>query len=164
MSRNVNISWLFCLCLMLCSPLSAQDEDENRKGKSRWRLNSFGLSWMDGNVQFYEGYNWENLYTDAQSGLPIYTDWMQYGESVQLPEFYQFGANVAFVDSSRNLRARLGIVGSYRKDSMVSTSAFAVNDTVFGRNGSVSGRFYGVNFGLMLRTRKLANFLRFYGG
>lgn len=146
--------------LLLGTQLKAQ-ADSTQKG---WHLHTLGVSMTDGNVQFFEGYNYLVLYADATSGLPIYPDWNVYSGLTILPRFYQFGANVAWVDTVRGLKLRLGGSYAYRADSMQFVGGFAVNDTVFGRNASEKGHFFGFNFSGMKQTRKILKFMRLYGG
>ena len=129
-----------------------------------FHLQSIGLSWVDGNVQFFEGYDHEILYADAESGLPIYPDWPAYSRGVIQPQFYQFGANIAFVDSIRGLKLRFGAYYAHRSDSFAYGSDFAINDTIFGRIASEKGNFGSVSFAGMKQSRKLFGFLRFHGG
>lgn len=119
---------------------------------------------MDGNIQFFEGYNYLILYSDAQFGLPLYADWQVYSGISLIPEFFQASANFSLVDTSRGLRLRFSANYSYRKDSLAMTSGFAVNDTIFGRNASEEGRFYGFTASGMKLTRKFLGFLRLYAG
>lgn len=129
-----------------------------------FHLQTFGLSWVDGSMQFFEGYGHQILYANAQSGLPIYPDWQAYSRGIVIPSYYQFGSYIAFVDSIRGYKLRLGVHYSHRSDSMAYGSDFAINDTVFGRRASEKGAFGTVSFGGMKQTRKILNFLRFHGG
>ncbi|MEM0996844.1 MAG: hypothetical protein AAGN35_07185 [Bacteroidota bacterium] len=149
------------LGLLLASPALAQTDSAKVKN---WRLNSFGFSHSDGNVQFFEGYNHNILYADARFGLPLYPDWSVYSGIVLLPEFYRFGGHVNLVDTARSLKLRITGEYSYRKDSLATTSGFALNDTIFGRNASEAGTFFGVSVAGMKHTRKFLGFLRLYGG
>lgn len=127
-------------------------------------LHTLSLSWVDGNVQFFEGYDHEILYANAQSGLPIYPDWPAYSRGVVQPKYFQFGAQVAFVDSIRGIKFRLGGYYSRRSDSMAYGSDFAINDTVFGRRASEKGAFGSISFAGMKQSRKLLGIFRFHGG
>lgn len=119
---------------------------------------------MDGNFQFFEGYNYQILYSNSRFGLPLYPDWSVYSGIVTMPEFYRYSGHINIVDSSRGLKLRISGDYTYRKDSMATTSGFALNDTIFGRNASEEGVFGGITITGMKQTRKLAGFLRLYGG
>ncbi len=129
-----------------------------------FHLQTLALSWVDGNVQFFEGFDHEILYANAQSGLPIYPDWQAYSRGVIQPKYYQFGAHVAFADSVRGLKLRLGAYYSRRSDSMAYGSDFAITDTVFGRRASEKGAFGSISFAGIKQSRKLLSFIRFHGG
>jgi hypothetical protein len=104
------------------------------------------------------------LYSDARYGLPLYSNWQVYSGIVLMPEFYRYGAHINLVDTSRGLKLRITADYSHRKDSMATTSGFALNDTIFGRNASETGAFFGVTVAGIKHTRKFFNFLRLYGG
>lgn len=135
--------------------------DPNRK---KFNLQSFGLSFRDGTTQFFEGYNYEILLSNARAGLPIFLDWPDYSGVVVLPEYHQFAGHAAWVDTIRGLKLRAGLTYLQRKDSMATTADFTRNDTIFGRNASEFARYYGVTFGGMKMSRKLLNCIRLYGG
>jgi hypothetical protein len=129
-----------------------------------FHLHEFGCSWIDGSVQFFEGYDAQILYADAQAGLPIYPDWGLYSRSAILPSYYQFGLRTAFVDTIRGVKLRLGIAYSHREDSVNYASDFLVNDTVYGRTASEKGSFGSISFAALKQSRKVLKCFRFYGG
>jgi hypothetical protein len=129
-----------------------------------FHLQEIGVDWVDGNVQFFEGYDAQILYANAQSGLPIYPDWGLYSRNALLPRYYQFGIHAAVVDSVRGLKLRFTGAYSHREDSMNYASDFHVNDTIYGRIASEKGSFGSVSLAALKQSRKLLGFLRFYGG
>lgn len=139
-------------------------EDSFQMPPVQFHLQTLSASYMDGNVQFFEGFDQEILYADASSGLPLYTDWHLYSRGSLLPTYYQFGLQAGLTDTLRALRLRLGIQYAYRKDSIDYSSDFYTNDTVLGRVGSEQGGFGGVSIAGLKQSRKLLGFLRLYGG
>jgi hypothetical protein len=129
-----------------------------------FHLQEIGLDWTDGSVQFFEGYDVGILYADAQSGLPIYSDWGLYSRGAILPTYYQFGIHAALVDTIRGLKLRISGMFAHREDSMNYSSDFHVNDTVYGRIASEKGSFGSASIAALKQTRKLLKFVRFYGG
>jgi hypothetical protein len=129
-----------------------------------FHLHEFGLDWVDGSVQFFEGYDAQILYANSQSGLPIYPDWGLYSRTPILPRYYQMGVHAAVVDSVRGLKLRISGFYSHREDSMNYGSDFHVNDTVYGRIAAEKGGFGSVAVAAIKQSRKLFGFLRFYGG
>lgn len=129
-----------------------------------FHFQEIGASWIDGSVQFFEGYDAQILYADAQAGLPIYPDWGLYSRNALLPKYYQLGLRAALVDTVRGVKLRLGAAYSYREDSVNYGSDFQVNDTVYGRLASEKGGFGSVSFAALKQSRKVLRCLRFYGG
>lgn len=129
-----------------------------------FRLHEFGASWVDGSVQFFEGYDASILYADAQSGLPIYPDWGLYSRFAILPKYYQFGLRAALVDTIRGVKLRFGAAYSHREDSVNYGSDYQVNDTVYGRIASEKGSFGSISFAALKQSRKVLKCIRFYGG
>lgn len=140
------------------------EEDTFRLPPIRFHLQTVSASWMDGNVQFFEGFSQEILYADASSGLPLYSDWHLYSNSSILPTYYQMGVQMGLTDSVRGLRLRLGIQYARRHDSLAYGSDFYTNDTVLGRLGAEYGGFGGISVAGLKQTRKLMGFLRLHGG
>lgn len=166
------ILWLFCLSAVA---LPAQvdtvysdslyvEEDTFQMPPVRFHLQTFSATFMDGSVQFFEGFDHEILYADASSGLPLYTDWHLYSRGTQLPSYYQYGVQVGLTDTLRALRLRLGLQYAHREDSLRYTSDFYTNDTILGRYGTERGAFVGVSISGLKQSRKLLRFLRLYGG
>lgn len=123
-----------------------------------------GVSWTNGAVQFFQGYDARILYADAQSGLPIYPDWGLYSRSTVFPTFFQVGAHASVVDTVRGLKLRFSANYSRRSDTMDYGSDFVVNDTVYGRLASEKGSFGSVAVAGLKQSRKVLGFVRFHGG
>ncbi len=130
----------------------------------RFHLQSFGASYRNGSHQFFDGYNYEVLTANAREGLPVFLDWPDYSGAVVLPEYRQFGVNAAWVDTTRGFKIRVGLTYFERKDSLQTGSDFMRYDTIFGRNASEFGRFYGFTAAGVKQSRKILNFFRLYGG
>lgn len=130
----------------------------------KFHFHEMGLSWIDGSVQFFEGYDARILYSDAQSGLPIYPDWGLYSRGALLPAYYQMGVRVGLVDTVRGVKLRVSGLYSHREDSMNYGSDFHVNDTVYGRIASEKGSFGALAVAGIKQSRKILGFLRFHGG
>jgi hypothetical protein len=140
------------------------EEDSLQMPPVRFHLQTLSAAVMDGNVQFFEGYSHEILYSDASSGLPLYSDWVLYSNSQLLPKYFQAGVQAGFTDTLRALRLRLGLQYAHRVDSLAYTSDFFTNDTVLGRLGSERGGFVGISVAGIKQSKKLLGFLRLYGG
>lgn len=154
------LKFVFHILVFLVCAMSVQAQEKDRN----FQLQSFGLQFQDGTFQFFDSYNSEILRTNARAGLPLYNDWILFSGPVHLPEFFQFGANAAWVDSSRGLKIRGGLTFFRRADSLTTTRDFIFLDTIIGRNASERGDFYGITFSIMKQTRKVLKCFRFYGG
>ena len=130
----------------------------------KFHFQEVGVDWIDGSVQFFEGYDARILYADAQSGLPIYPDWGNYSRGVVLPKYYQVGLHAGLVDTVRGIKLRLSAFYSHRQDSMNYGSDYTINDTMFGRIASEKGSFVTLGFAGIKQSRMLFGFLRFHGG
>jgi hypothetical protein len=132
---------------------------------AKFRLQTLSASWMDGNVQFFEGYSQPILYADAQSGLPIYSDWIAYQRANSiLPAYFQLSGSISLLDSVRGIKLRLSASYSHREDSMAYGSQFTINDTIYGRLASEKGSFGSVSVAGIKQSRKIFNCIRFHGG
>jgi hypothetical protein len=130
----------------------------------RFHLQTLGAYWLDGRVQFFDGYNREILYADASTGLPLYSDWHLFSPNSLLPTYFQVGMQAGFTDSIRGLRLRMGVMYAHRTDTMSYSGGYLTTDTALGRLASESGGFGGVSITMMKQTRTLFKFLRLYGG
>jgi hypothetical protein len=117
-----------------------------------------------GTSQFFDSYTREVMYLNAQSGLLLYQDWDVYSAYTVTPVYKGAGGFISFADSARKFRVRLAATFSQRNDSMAYRSGFAVNDTIYGRDGHEVTRFVGVNAGFFKYTRPVLKFLRFHCG
>ena len=130
----------------------------------RFHLNSFGVNFRDGSHQFFDGYNYQILNANAREGLPVFLDWPDFSGAVILPTYWQVEGHAAWVDTSRGIKIRTGLTYMQRKDSMQTGSEFSRYDTIYGRNASEFGHFYGFTAAAMKQSRKFWGFLRLYGG
>lgn len=156
---------LFCffLAFLVSGEFAFGQNDSVLIGK-RFVLQSYGLSYRDGVNQFFEGYDYEILNANVKTGMPVFLDWPDYAGEIILPDYQQFAGHAAWVDTSRGFKLRAGLTWFQRHDSMRTSGAFIQNDTIFGRNASEKGQFYGLTLGGMKMTRKYGNFIRLYGG
>gem|GEM_PF-2140244 len=129
-----------------------------------FHLQSFGTSFRDGSTQFFDGYNYQILLANSQSGLPLFFDWNNYQGEILLPNYQQFEVHAGLVDTTRGIKLRGGVTYFNRFDSMATTSFLARDDTILGRNAGERTTFYGITVGCMKMSRKLGNFVRLYGG
>lgn len=130
----------------------------------RFHLQTIGAYYLDGRVQFFDGYNREILFANASSGLPLYSDWHLFSGESLLPDYFQAGFNFGFTDSIRGLRLRVGALYVNRRDTVAYSGGYLTTDTVLGRLGNEQGAFGGVSVAIMKQSRTLLKFLRLYGG
>lgn len=143
-------------------PWEMEEEEKDSAGKLVFYQVGGGVSL--GNTQYFEGFNHTLLYNNATAGLPIYSDWNVYSNNILIPRYRSINIYVSHMDTVRNLKTRLGAFFYGRQDSMLYVSAFAVNDTIFGRQASEKTSFGGISGSAMITTKQLFKFLRLYGG
>ena len=139
-------------------------EPEEKDSAGKLILYQIGGGICDGNTQYFEGFNNLLMYNNASSGLPVYSDWDVYSNEVLIPKYFSAELYISFMASVRNLKTRLGAFFYKRSDSLAYVSGFAINDTIFGRQGIEHAYFGGVSGAAMITTRKLLHFFRLYGG
>lgn len=125
---------------------------------------NIGMGYSDGNVQFFDGYNHEIMYTNAQAGLPLYNDWIVYSGYGMIPRYSSFALTAGMADTVKNLRLSFGVGSFFKEDSLFYTGGYAVQDTIYGRSGSETARYYSAHFGGYKTTRRLAKVFRLYTG
>lgn len=129
-----------------------------------WHLQGGGLWFSDGNIQHFDGYNYRLLYANARFGLPLLPDWEYYSPLTVAPQYWEAGGSIWLGEKARKLRARFSLGLSHRRDSMLYTSAFAVNDTIYGRTASEESWFLSLGATGIKHTRRLAGLFYLYGG
>jgi hypothetical protein len=143
-------------------PWEMEEEEKDSAGKLVFY--QIGVGGSLGNTQYFEGFNHALLYNNATSGLPIYSDWGVYSNNILIPRYRSLNIYLSHMDTVRNLKTRLGAFFYEREDSMLYVSAFAVNDTIFGRQAREKAGFGGISGSAMITTKQLFRFLRLYGG
>ena len=159
----MRISLLFFLFIWVAPKGYGQNFPAN-KSRNSWHFYSAGAGYVDGTMQFFEGYNYRILYANSRSGMPIRSDWDLYSQLSTFPKWYQGNVWVQFADTIKKLRIRVNASLFSRKDSMIYTSALGMNDIVYGRIAVEKGYYGAIGLGLAKTTKKLLKSLFLYGG
>ena len=157
---RVLFPFLFLVLVLHCS---YGQSFTGKKLPKRWLFYSAGAGYVDGTMQYFEGYNYNILYSNASSGLPIVTDWPQYSQLSTFPKWANGTASVQFADTLKKLRLRVSASYYARKDSMIYTSASG-SDFVYGKIATERSTYGAIGIGLAKTTRKLFKCLYLYGG
>lgn len=161
---------MLLLLAALATPVVAQDQDtiwfteKKPKEPTVFHFYQAGLAFADGNIQYFDGFSQEVLYTNSRSGLPLYSDWMVFSGFSVLPKYYSFYGSAGFADTTKNLRLRFGGGFYHKEDSLYYTGGYAVHDTIFIRTGSEAATYFSAHVAGLKTSRKLLHVLRLYTG
>ena len=150
---------LFFLLVLAANFLPAQEEAERK-----WQVYAIGGGWMDGMVQYFDGYTEKIFNANVRSGVPRRADWDYFGNSAYRPSYAQAGLYMHFLHTKKNYRGRVTLSWAQRADTMHYQSMFTTADTLYGRAAIEKVGFLSLGLTAMKTSKLLWKFLRIYGG